>query len=161
MARLSSKAMNNIVIFSMLIMIALFNLDTLLPKSTPAKNRNLLPVDAYILKIETDAGRIERNGQRWRQITPNEHPLVSPEKQIEAWQSAVIEPVDTTTVDLSNRAPIIAVVWLAGKPDGLVFAFYQLEQATFVRYENEWYQLTQSALETLIPWLADLTYQES
>ncbi|NMH59807.1 hypothetical protein [Alteromonas ponticola] len=161
MARISTKAMNNIVIFSMLIMIALFNLDTLLPKPSTAQTQSLLPADAYILKIETDAGRIERNGQRWRQITDNSEIAISPEQQINAWQAAVLEPVSSTATDFSNSAPIIAVVWLAGKSDGLVFAFYQAEQATFVRYENSWFQLQQSALATLIPWLSDLTYQDN
>ncbi|MCW8091182.1 hypothetical protein [Alteromonas sp. ASW11-130] len=161
MARLSSKAMNNIVIFAMLIMIALFNLDTLLPKASQPSERRLLPNDAYILKIETDAGRVERNGQQWRQVTTAETVEVSPQQQITSWQTAVLEPVTSSTEDFSESAPIIAVVWLAGKTDGLVFAFYQSEGNTFVRYQNDWYQLKQSELTTLIPWLPALIHQES
>ncbi len=161
MAKISSKAMNNIVIFSMLIMIALFNLDTLLPKSSQPKERALLPSDAYILKIETDAGRVERNGQQWRQVTSAELVDVSPGQQIMAWQSAMLVPVDSIPAELAAQTPIIAVVWLAGKTDGLVFAFYQTNEETLVRYQNNWYQLTQSQLASLIPWLSLLTHQES
>ncbi len=160
MAKPSSKAMNNIVIFAMLIMIALFNLDTLLPKATQTKERSLLPSDAYILKIETDVGKVERTGQQWRQVTSTDSVKQSPAEQIKAWQSAVLAPVDSLPAGVSEQAPIIAVVWLAGKSDGLVFAFYQTNKQTYVRHEGNWYQLVQSPLMSLIPWLSSLTDQE-
>ena len=52
MARLSQRAMNNVVIVAMLVMIALFNLDSFLPKRAVPELRPLLPPDAYVLKIE-------------------------------------------------------------------------------------------------------------
>ena len=52
MARLSQRAMNNVVIFAMLIMIALFNLDAFLPKKARPLVTPLIPEDAYVLKIE-------------------------------------------------------------------------------------------------------------
>ena len=78
MARISQRAMNNVVIIAMLIMIALFNLDSLVPKKDAVKTRSLLPEDAYVLKIEQDNNSLERIGQQWRQKGLNTSLAVKP-----------------------------------------------------------------------------------
>ena len=82
MARISQRAMNNVVIIAMLIMIALFNLDSLVPKKDVVQSRSLLPEDAYVLKIEHDGHSLERVGQQWRQsaVGRTASALVSPRR---------------------------------------------------------------------------------
>ena len=59
--------MNNVVIIAILVMIALFNLDSLRPQKNVVETRSLLPENAYVLKIEHDGHSLERIGQQWRQ----------------------------------------------------------------------------------------------
>ena len=81
MARISQRAMNNVVIIAMLIMIALFNLDSLVPKKDVVQSRSLLPEDAYVLKIEHDGHSLERVGQQWRQSGQNTVLAIKPDVQ--------------------------------------------------------------------------------
>ncbi len=154
MAFLSQRGMNNVVIFAMLIMIALFNLDTFLPSAKTPAAMPLIPEDAYVLKIEQGQNQLVRNGQGWRQITEGPAPSVSPDEQIAAWRQAVMRSqMDAAEV---TGEPLIAVVWLAGQSDGLVFAFYPEtsvdEEGALLRFQNQWFRLTDASLATLLPW---------
>ena len=155
MAFLSQRGMNNVVIFAMLIMIALFNLDTFLPSAKMPAAMPLIPEEAYVLKIEQAQNQLVRNGQGWRQITEGPAPSVSPDMQIAAWRQAVMHS-QMDAVDATGE-PLIAVVWLAGQSDGLVFAFYpdepsDDEEGVLLRFQNQWFRLTEASLATLLPW---------
>lgn len=156
MARLSQRAFNNVVIFAMLLMIALFNLDSFLPASQSQGSQPLLENDAYILKIEQDQQRLERTGQQWRYVT-HDAVEIAPEEQIEAWQSGILEPAPRARSLAQNLRPIIAVVWLAGESQGQVYAFYLSDSHTFVKHNNQWFELERVSLKTLLPWF---TFQE-
>ena len=67
--------MNNVVIIAILVMIALFNLDSLRPQKNVVETRSLLPENAYVLKIEHDGHSLERIGQQWRQKGHTESPV--------------------------------------------------------------------------------------
>ncbi|WP_338024893.1 hypothetical protein [Alteromonas antoniana] len=151
MARLSQRAFNNVVIFAMLLMIALFNLDSFLPVSQPQGSQPLLTSDAYILKIEQDQQRLERTGQHWRYVTETVVDM-APEAQIEAWQSGILEPAPRARSLAQNLRPIIAVVWLAGESQGLVYAFYMSDSHTFVKHNDQWFELERVTLKSLLPW---------
>lgn len=155
MAFLSQRGMNNVVIFAMLLMIALFNLDTFLPSAKTPVAMPLIPEDAYVLKIEQGQNQLVRNGQGWRQITEGPAPSVSPDAQITAWRQAMMHSLPDTT-DIAGE-PLISVVWLAGQSDGLVFAFYpddpsRNEEGALLRYQNQWFRLADASLATLLPW---------
>ncbi len=156
MARLSQRAFNNVVIFAMLLMIALFNLDSFLPASQPQGSQPLIENDAYILKIEQDQQRLERTGQQWRYVTESAV-AIEPEAQIEAWQSGILEPAPRARSLAQNLRPIIAVVWLAGESQGRVYAFYLSDSHTFVKHNDQWFELERVTLKTLLPWF---TFQE-
>ena len=66
MARLSKRGFNNVVIFAMLGMIFLFNLDRFVPQSQQPVSLPLLPENAHVLKIEQSGYKLERVGQQWR-----------------------------------------------------------------------------------------------
>lgn len=154
-ARLSQRAMNNVVIFAMLIMIALFNIDSFLPAEKAGTAQPLLPEGAYVLKVEQDQQRLERAGQQWRYLT--DVPLDSDtqrlaQQQLAAWQQGQLIPYPAAEASTRQMTPIIVVVWLAGNTQGLVFAFYPTAADTLVSHQGQWYRLAQVSLSTLIPW---------
>ena len=152
MARISQRAMNNVVIVAMLLMIALFNIDSFLPKQDIAQYQSLLPQDVYVLKIEHDENSLERSGQIWRQRTGDTALSVPPDRQFSAWQQAMLEPISGVPQTVSSMQPLVVVVWVAGQANGLVYGFYPSTSPTVVKYDGNWYTLTNAELDTLLPW---------
>ena len=152
MARISQRAMNNVVIIAMLIMIALFNLDSFLPKPDVAQSRTLLPEGAYVLKIEQDGNSLERSGQLWRQRTLATTLSVAPDRQFSEWQRAAITPVTSVPESVVQSQPHVVVVWVAGQPNGIVYGFYPNTTPTLIEFEGNWYSLTNATFITLLPW---------
>ena len=152
MARISQRAMNNVVIIAMLIMIALFNLDSLVPKKNVAQSQSLLPEDAYVLKIEHDGNSLERIGQQWRQTGQNAALVIKPDVQFSHWQRAMLEPAPEVPEAIANIQPYIVVVWLAGNNNGNVYAIYPNTSPVVIKFENNWYTLTNTELDKLLPW---------
>ncbi len=144
--------MNNVVIIAMLVMIALFNLDSLLPKPDKPSLRTLLPTDAYVLKIEQDSNSLARSGQQWRQTSQQALLAVTPQQQFAEWQRAQLEPVSSIPQSLSTSQPYVVVVWVAGNASGLVYALYPNTTPTVVKFDNNWYTLTNAKLDILLPW---------
>ncbi|TKB02127.1 hypothetical protein E5672_16670 [Alteromonas portus] len=152
MARISQRAMNNVVIIAMLIMIALFNLDSLLPKKNTIQTRSLLPEEAYVLKIEHDNNSLERIGQQWRQKGPDTSLTVTPDEQFSHWQRAKLNPVTEVPESIISTQPYVVVVWLAGNSNGNVYAIYPNTSPVVIKFENNWYTLTNTDLDKLLPW---------
>jgi hypothetical protein len=153
MAKLSQRAMNNVVIVAMLIMIALFNIDSLRPQKDISEFRSLLPQDAYVLKIEHDENQLVRSGQQWRQRSAEGKLLISPDAQIGGWQDARLRYLTSLKNDISGVEPLVVVVWLAGETNGRVYAFYPTASVTVVKVDNNWYALENVPLNTLLPWI--------
>jgi len=152
-ARISQRAMNNVVIIAMLIMIALFNLDSLLPERNIVQARGLLPENAYVLKIEHDGNSLERTGQQWRQKVQGSTLSITPDVQFSHWQRATLTPLNEVPSDIAKTQPYVVVVWLAGNSSGLVYAFYPNTSPTVIKFENNWYTLTHTDLDKLLPWI--------
>lgn len=153
MAKLSQRAMNNVVIVAMLIMIALFNIDSLRPQQDTSEVRNLLPQNAYVLKIEHDDNQLVRSGQQWRQRSTEGNLSISPEAQMVGWQKARLRYLTSLKNDISEIEPLVVVVWLAGATNGRVYAFYPTPSVTVVKVDNNWYALDNVSLSTLLPWI--------
>ncbi|RDV23978.1 hypothetical protein DXV75_16455 [Alteromonas aestuariivivens] len=144
--------MNNVVIFSMLFMMLLFNLDSFLPAGKAEGERPLLPQESYVLKIEQGSQRLERAGQQWRQVAERIDAAVSPENQINAWQSARLKPVESVDQQVAASSPYVVVVWLAGQSEGLVVGFYPGQADTWVKIHGQWFLLTGVTMHELLPW---------
>ncbi|WP_159579970.1 hypothetical protein [Alteromonas sp. KUL106] len=153
MARISQRAMNNVVIIAMLIMIALFNLDSLRPQKNNVQTRRLLPEDTYVLKIEHDGNSLERVGQQWRQKGQVQHLAITPDVQFSHWQRAELTPATEIPESVLAIQPYITVVWLAGNANGLLYAIYPDPTSTVIKFENNWYTLTNTDLDKLLPWI--------
>jgi hypothetical protein len=50
-----------------------------------------------------------------------------------------------------NTQPYIVVVWLAGNSDGKVYAIYPNTSPVVIKFENNWYTLTNTDLDKLSP----------
>ena len=157
MARLSQRAMNNVVIFAMLVMIALFNLNSFLPKPKISDIQPLLPADAYILKIEHNGNTLERNGQQWRQVSSKGLLSISGSEQLANWQNARLQEITLAADAFQSVEPMVVVVWLAGQSNGQVFAFYPNTHPATVKYNGSWYTLKGRELTALLPWLNEPT----
>ena len=154
MARFSQKAMNNVVIFAMLFMIILFNIDKFVDKTPKQVDMPLLRPDAYVLKIEHANNALERVGTGWRIVTqtaPQE--TLEPLPQLAAWQRGILVPYQQFNESLDNAQAHVVVVWLAGQPVGDVFAFYLTSEYVAVKYADQWWKLTNVSLDELLPWL--------
>lgn len=133
-------------------MILLFNLDSFIPEKTTPQARPMLSQDDYLLRIEQGQYRLERVGQSWRQSQLESTSTTGPDKQLAAWQQAVLSPADAIPQDITSVEPYVAVVWLAGETQGQVFAFYPHAGQTYVKTQKQWFILKQATLPTLLPW---------
>ncbi|MFC3095418.1 hypothetical protein DRW07_16295 [Alteromonas sediminis] len=148
MARFSQRAINNMVIFAMLIMIALFNFDSLLPRPSTPPMLSLIPADAHILKIDFPTYSIERVASTFVYKNGDKQ-NVAPEKRAAAWQIAEVQP--STTNNVVSALPYIVTVWLAGQPQGHVFAFYRLASGeVIVEYQKAWYSIDSNTAQLLV-----------
>ncbi|MCP4862367.1 MAG: hypothetical protein GY897_00155 [Alteromonas sp.] len=154
MARLSKRGFNNVVIFAMLGMIFLFNLDRFVPDSQQPVCLPLLPENAHVLKIEQSGIKLERVGQQWRWNGVNKTLNSTPEAQINQWRNAVMQPAKAPR-EITQTEPLIAVVWVAGASQGLVYAFVARDQNLWVQFDQQWYTLDKVRLSQLLPWLTD------
>ena len=142
------------VIFAMLGMIFLFNLDRFVPESQQPVSLPLLPENAHVLKIEQSGFKLERVGQQWRWNGVNKTLSSTPEAQISQWRNAVMQPAKPPQ-EITQTEPLIAVVWVAGASQGLVYAFVAKDQNLWVQFDQQWYTLDEVRLSQLLPWLAD------
>lgn len=153
MARLSKRAFNNVVIFAMLGMIFLFNIDRFLPETKLPVNQPLLPDGVYVLKIEQGSKKLERVGQQWRWTGVNQALSSKPESQIQAWRTTAMQAAKPPRA-VTQTEPLVVVVWIAGQSNGLVYAFATYNKQLWVQFDNQWYSISpDTTITQLLPWL--------
>ena len=87
-----------------------------------------------------------------RQKGHTESLTITPDVQFSHWQRGVLNPVTKVPADLSQTQPYIVVAWLAGNSNGLVYAIYPNTTPTVIKFENNWYTLTNTDIDNLLPW---------
>lgn len=152
---LSQRTLNNIVILAMVVMMALFNLDKLLPQASTPSALLLIQPDTYLLKVEHGTARLERVGQQWRQSGAKKALSVSPQLQLTAWKRALLSSVEAIPESLLSQQPHIVVIWLAGEPKGRVYALYEAQNEIYVEHQSHWYRLDHASISELLPWLEE------
>ena len=131
--RLSRKGWNNVIIFSMLIMI--FFLNGLHKKigsdETQAQLQPLLPVQSFVLTLEFSDQKIERIGTSWRTTALiKEVPLSwqGSEQQLSElvylWQNTALMTTTPDALDM-NKPLSVATLELAGEPLPWVYLLYE------------------------------------
>jgi len=132
--RLSRKGWNNVIIFSMLIMI--FFLNGLHKKigsdETQAQLQPLLPVQSFVLTLEFSDQKIERIGTSWRTTALiKEVPLSwqGSEQQLSElvylWQNTALMTTATPDAFDINKPVSAATFELAGEPLPWVYLLYE------------------------------------
>jgi hypothetical protein len=159
MIRLSKKGWNNVLIFSMLLMIMVFNgMHTKLGGSAPDDEPvYLLPENSLVLTLKFANITVERIGQGWRS-----NPAIGMDgKQLTALMSLWKQQKVQLQFD-SNEAKVMTqgkmprfyiVAMMAGKSDGAVYAFYsQLEDVWIHDQQHQrWLKTSIEVMNALIP----------
>ncbi|WP_343858752.1 hypothetical protein [Aliiglaciecola litoralis] len=146
---MSRKAWNNVLIFSVLIMILLFNttnniLTGSLDEDAPVP---LLPDGAILMTLQMPDLTLERIGQGWRTSKPS----ALSESQLQAltqrWQtSQMVKYQEGTPKDM----PLVVIAWLAGENSGRVYQLYGAGEHTLVLYEQQLFKISNVAVEQFI-----------
>ena len=140
--RLSAKAFNNIIIFAMLAMIMLFNMDTWLPKPSFKQQTHLISEQDMVLRIDIGRNRIERVGTGWRLTTePSVTPEVDANQIIQHWLNAELSVVESTPQVLET---VIADVWLAAQDNSARLILMRTETGTYVQIAEQSYRIDNS-----------------
>lgn len=156
MIRLTSRAWNNVLIISMLLLILMFNLSGNLFSDEGATGEAidvLIPPDAMLTSIVTHAYTIEKVGRGWRFVPPSSD-LVSEENQVTreyltaidnqtltelvmAWQNAELAPIGNATLSGATQVNL----WLAGESAPRHYLFFQVGKDMLVQYPTQGAQL--------------------
>ncbi|MBN23502.1 MAG: hypothetical protein CL578_00425 [Alteromonadaceae bacterium] len=156
MIRLTSRAWNNVLIISMLLLILMFNLSGNLFSDEGATDEAidvLIPHDGMLTSIVTHAYTIERVGRGWRFVPPS-NDLVSEESEVTrenltvidnqtltdlviAWQSAELAPIGNATLTGATQVNL----WLAGESAPRHYLFFQVGEDMLVQYPTQGAQL--------------------
>ncbi len=139
--QLSRKAWNNVLIFSMLLMIFFFNGLHKKLNSVPEQPsiQTVLPAQSFILALRFPEQKIERIGTSWRNQLlvdelPNSHWTANQQNivtLINHWQSAELAITDVLPSSLTQ--PIsVATVWLAGEQLPWLYQLYKAKQGYYL-----------------------------
>jgi len=159
MIRLSKKGWNNVLIFSMLIMIFLFNglHLKLLDAEVDDVIQPILNEQSYILTIEYPSYKIERIGTGWRSSA--ELTQIQITELINNWKQAkALRIADTSSLKAEAKtksADQIVMIWLAGEALPQVFAFFKLADAYYIHMpksaDDIWLKLDTEQYQLLFP----------
>ncbi|MGQ8364173.1 hypothetical protein [Glaciecola sp. 1036] len=156
MRKLSQKAWNNVLIFSMLILIVIFNWERFFGIATNDRMQ-LVPTGSVVLSMQIDQVVFERIGTSWRVNAPKQ--ALSPdldtnaiEDMVKMWQSATIKQPDVE-IDKSSLFPLdhVVTLFVSGEGTPLVYSFKTLNEQVYVIYDARYYVLDFPSLEQLVP----------
>ncbi|TDF36453.1 hypothetical protein EYS14_17145 [Alteromonadaceae bacterium M269] len=150
MIRLGQKGANNVLIFSMIILIVLFSrMDRLFGPDQESIQGivPLLPQDSPLITLDFGQHQIQRIGKGWR-IKPG---LSDSEQDIadiaHRWQTT--EMILYSQVTLTE--PYVVVAWLAGEDKGRVFKLMSFGTDLLVEYQQQVYLIAEQPLSSFIP----------
>lgn len=148
--KLSSRAFNNIVIFAMLGMIMLFNLDAWLPKPSIHNKTRLINEQDMLLRIDMNDGRIERIGTDWRLVADKNVPVPlagDAYNWVQQWQDAELTPVNAIPAIIESTE---VKVWLAAQNKPAELTLERTASDTFVTIAEQHFRITNTDYTALI-----------
>ena len=150
MIRLGKKGANNVLIFSMLILIILFSrMDRLFGPDQGSIQGivPLLPSEKPLITLDFGQHEIQRIGKGWRM----QPPLVGSEQALadiaHHWQTA--EMIVYSQVTLTE--PYVVVAWMAGEDQGRVFKIMPFGTDLLVEHQQQVYLVAEQPLSSFIP----------
>jgi hypothetical protein len=156
MLRLSQKAWNNVLIFSMLALIVLLNYDRLFG-STQEDIQPIVKESDFIVSLQINQLTFERIGTGWRVMAPTEAELPNMQSAdidalIAQWQRALIRPSpDTLPAEITSSPAYLVNVWLAGAKSAKVMGLLEVDNTAYVINDGELYLLDFPTLAQLLP----------
>ncbi len=156
MRRLSQKAWNNVLIFSMLILIVVLNWDKLFGEGKLSVI-SVVPEGAVILNVEIDELNFERVGTGWRVVGPESklRPNLTSEAIAEIigkWERALLRlPLEQVEPTAFYPLDHVATIWIAGQKNGLVYSIKTIGEQTYFVHESRYYLLDFPSLSQLMP----------
>ena len=123
MIRLSRAGWNNVLIFSSLIMIFLFNgmhLKMFSTEDKPAELQTLLPAEQMILTVDFPNLSIERIGRSWRAVPNSEHSAEQLYTVLEQWQQLQVQSIDVMPDGVAKYPDAVVSFWFAGEKNAFV-----------------------------------------
>jgi hypothetical protein len=150
MIKLSQSAWNNVIIFSMLILIMLFNFSSHILNEGSSENLSfpkLVPANMVITTMIFEQEKVERIGQGWRTIsgTYSNEKLA---RLVEHWNNAEIRLFDQGPSWQSANSTI--QIWFAGQALPIEYQFIQLGDKTLVKIGKQTFQLISPSYQMLI-----------
>ena len=140
--QLGRKGWNNVVIFSMLLMIFFFNgLHTKLNSGPDQPSvQSILPAQSFILALEFPDQKIERIGTSWRATALVQNDPTSLWQAttanlvglINEWQSMQLSVVQKQPIFHNTPALTVATVWLAGEQLPWLYQVYSAPQGYYL-----------------------------
>ncbi|MDP5041635.1 MAG: hypothetical protein NWQ26_12305 [Paraglaciecola sp.] len=151
MIKLSRRAWNNVIIFSMLILIFLFNSTSnfLNGGADSEQPSHLIPHDAVIASLDFGDVKVERIGQGWRAvgIDVQLHQLV---ELNQAWLNAKINnAANELSISQASNSRIVFISVL-GQQSPLKFEVFEVNGNTLVLSQQRLYQLIDTPYNSLI-----------
>lgn len=150
MVKLSKTAWNNVIIFSTLILIVLFNFSSNLLNSNAEQHHtltNLIPVERVITTIQYEQAKVERIGQGWR-VKFAQAQQTDLSQLVNHWMQARIELFDTA-FDVPTDISTVKI-WFAGQQEPIEYTFLSLADKTLVKIDSRTYQLITPDFSLLI-----------
>ncbi|WP_127019793.1 hypothetical protein [Rheinheimera mangrovi] len=152
MIRLSQKGWNNVMIYTVVILVALFiGLPEYLKQVRNEPQAQLISTNQTLLALHFPQHQIERAGPNWRS-----QPAVLTEEQLtvllQHWQQATLP--EQSPLNPINPVFVTEVsVWLTGKPAQLQWQLYQAGEFSWLKAVDAdlWYRLPQGQAELLFP----------
>lgn len=154
MIRLGKKGWNNVIIFSMLFMVLLFNgmHKKIMTADEQSSQVSVLPVDNFILTIEFNTLKLERIGKSWRTSPASNHSQEKMQSIVDTWVNLTGESMpEGFSFSGANHTPVVATVWLAGHEQAKVFALYEELNTLYIHdvKQKQWIAVENAHLESL------------
>ncbi|ESP95365.1 hypothetical protein [Pseudoalteromonas luteoviolacea] len=148
---LSRKAWNNVVIFSMLIMIFFLNglHHKLNPQQAELTRVMVLPEQSFVLAMAYPGVKIERIGTTWRidnklvDGTSSSYSAQDLVQIVQMWQNLELQAVEKQKVN-PESAISVATFWLAGEELPLSYQLYRGSDTylLFAQRQQHWLELS-------------------
>lgn len=152
MIRLSRAGWNNVLIFSSLLMIFLFNgmhLKMFANDDQPQKYQSLLPTEQMILTVDFPNLSVERIGRSWRTVPRSNHSIEHIQDTLEQWQQLQGMSIQNFPAGAAQHPDAVISFWFAGHKQAFVLQVYQLTESTIVQTPTGLFQL-QTTIDSLI-----------
>lgn len=155
MVKMSRKAWNNVVIFSMLLMI--FFLNGLHYKLNPSDEalevESVLPEQSFVLALAFPGYKIERIGTSWRielpQHSDDSYATAQLQQLIVKWQQLQVQVIQAP--QLNNQAITVARFWLATEELPLSYQLFRegKHYYLFDKRGKRWFELEPAQAQAL------------